>query len=363
MSDEELNDKYSDDSLINVDVNLDEENKENNIDQNLNNANNNLEETCKVKEASVENITENTLSYCNNNSLNNLHNTPTVTATIKTSSSSLNDTREDEIINVENKAIEEKLMVDSSVVTHNKIEEHFELFVVSNETHSPEVNDYDLENKHLKYADKHHHKDYTDNFNELNANIHLTNDVKQLTSASEVLTNEDISVITEHIVPIVAKRTITNTSTSIVTASDTPEIGNKEVINGEHSDQLDHVSEITSKELRASPNQRNSKSSATQHRVKFTEELPTKNTLLMSSTITFSQPQNIHSIMGGASHSDTGHSGHDRHPGEETFAIQENLTTNIQEISKDPQNVSPHVIVNADVPTKEARAFGTRIER
>ena len=65
----EFNDKYSCDPLIKVDVNLDEENKENYIDRNLNNANNNLEETCKVKEASLKNITENTLSYCNNNSL------------------------------------------------------------------------------------------------------------------------------------------------------------------------------------------------------------------------------------------------------------------------------------------------------
>ena len=340
-----------------VDINLDEENKENYIVSNLNNTNNNLEEIFKVEEVSLNNITEDTDFYCNNNSPKYLHNTDKLTATAATPSSSSNEKGEGEVVTGKYIANEENPTVDSLTKKNTTGEEKFELTTTSDEEHYTKKDNYNSENEHVNEAEGYDLKPCADGLNADKTDIILPDEVQKVNSVPEVLTNKDLTETSEEIVPIITKRTIIKTS-----PSDVSERSNKDVINKEHSERLEPIPENSTKEAKASPNQRNHKSSTTQHRVTFTEELPTKSsTLLLSSTLTSSLAQTNTSVMGGASNGDT-NSGQHRHTGEQS-SVQEKLNANTQEMSEDLQNVPPHIIIAEEVPTKEARAFGTRIER
>ena len=54
--------------------------------------------------------------------------------------------------------------------------------------------------------------------------------------------------------------------------------------------------------------------------------------------------------------------GHNRHSGEQT-SLQVKIGSEHQETSEDIQNTPPHVMITEEVPSKEARAFGTKIDR
>ena len=148
-----------------------------------------------------------------------------------------------------------------------------------------------------------------------------------------------------------------NTSEEIVSIikrspSDASDGNRKNILKHENSDAIDQFSDAS----QSSPNQKNHKSS-TQHRVKFTEELPTKSTLQYNPALTSSPSQSSSSRMGGTS---TGETTPNRHPGEQSHG-QVKLGSEAQEFSEE---LPPQVMISGEeFPSKEANPFGTKIDR
>ena len=111
----------------------------------------------------------------------------------------------------------------------------------------------------------------------------------------------------------------------------------------------------TTTDSKSSQSQRAQNQKSSTHRVTFTEELPTKSTYQFNSSLKSSLSQNT-SSMGGTSIEEST-------PGQNRHAEQQHMSQDPHDVSEDPLNVPPHVMITEEYPSQETRAFGTKIDR
>ena len=318
-----------------VDTKFEEENKEN--IQNLENTNNNLGEDVSIRNVEIVGSTiEKVVDDCQKDSYSKDSNIIETSTTIQSSSCS----SEEKIEVIENH-------------TENSIKEiHFETIdeepfletsennnVISNEQQEEKLDASNIENSIEYNTEQQSEIDIKESYHcESNDQIE---EAKQIEVEITESKTKSISNTSEEIVSIIKR-----------TPSDASDASKKNILKHENSDALDQYSDAS----QSSPNQKNHKSS-TQHRVKFTEQLPTKSTLQYNPALTSSPSQSSSSKMGGTS---TGETTPNRHPVEQSQG-QVKLGSDAQEFSEE---LPPQVLISGEeFPSKEARAFGTKLDR
>ena len=153
---------------------------------------------------------------------------------------------------------------------------------------------------------------------------------------------------------------ISNEDNSIVSIikrspSDVSERGCVNDLEVERTDARGSNSDTTTNDSKSSQNQRAQNQKSSTHRVKFTEELPTKSTYQFNSSLKSSLSQNT-SSMGGTSIEEST-------PGQNRHAEQQHISQDPHDIPEDLHNVPPHVMITEEYPSQETRAFGTKIDR
>ena len=153
---------------------------------------------------------------------------------------------------------------------------------------------------------------------------------------------------------------ISNEDNSIVSIikrspSDVSERGCVNDLVVESTDARGSNSDTTTDDSKSSQSQRAQNQKSSTHRVKFTEELPTKSTYQFNSSLKSSLSQNT-SSMGGTSIEEST-------PGQNRHAEQQHMSQDPHDVSEDPHNVPPHVMITEEYPSQETRAFGTKIDR
>ena len=137
--------------------------------------------------------------------------------------------------------------------------------------------------------------------------------------------------------------------------SDVSERGCGNDLEVESTDARGSNSDTTTDDSKSSQSQRAQNQKSSTHRVKFTEELPTKSTYQFNSSLKSSLSQNT-SSMGGTSIEEST-------PGQNRHAEQQHMSQDPHDVSEDPHNVPPHVMITEEYPSQETRAFGTKIDR
>ena len=343
-----VNNSCSDNPLMKVNTKLEEEDKENYTFYNLENINNNPGGPEKVQDVEGNNIGNQIESDYHISSLNILNNITQVTYESDTISSSSDAKDKGGDSKDENTVVTRDTQdVDSRDKLHVTEELSIDLSITPESKQNPNVDKIGVEKDYETITKV---QDISNSpTNDVCPSTVSLNEVNELYVDVQESKNKHGSNPTEEIVSIIKR-----------TPSDVSESGKKTVLQKENTENvLDLFSETALKEIKSSPNQRNYIHKSSTHRVKFTEELPTKSTLQYYPAITSSPSQNNSSKMGGTGETTPGHN---RHSGEQT-SLPVKISSDHQETSEDLQNTPPHVMITEEFPSKEARAFGTKIER
>lgn len=326
-----------------VDTKLDDENKENYIVQNLENLNNNLEEDETTRNVGIVGSTVKEIT--NDCQKDSILKSRTVLETTKTSPSFSEEKIEvienqlESYVKDVNYESNPKNALPTESENNNQIksvdEEQAQTLSVSNVKNNSESN--------TEEADK-------NNVPELGNSVsnYELKETKQIEVEDSESRSNYISNTTEEIVSIIKR-----------SPSDVSDGSKKIILKQENSDATDQLSEASVQDLKSSPKQKNQNNKSSTHRVKFTEELPTKSTLQYNAALTSSPSQIKSSRMGGTSNGETT-PGHNRHSDEQSPG-QVKIGSDPQECSEE---LPPQVMISSgEYPSKETSAFGTKIDR